>query len=308
MNQRISNTESLPKKTHILITILLSIPVLLGLLIYGSHNLVFADSDTVEIKGDIRAMVYGTDTDLERSSRRPKLISIKKGENVYKILTVDIDIHDILRSHGITVDGGERVIINSQYMVNGSLVRVIKTEVIIEENVLDIPFNVKVIKTDKYAQGEENIVQEGVLGVRRQRILNYYEDGILVMSKIIEDSIKKEPAQKIVEIGTSMYSLNGIELRGYNCPYWYSVIDSGPYNEEEKKWLKFVMLCESGCNAESNKGYYKGLFQWSPPLWKKQYTDNIFDGHAQIKHTIFKYRAGAATMWPACNQKFNSQN
>jgi hypothetical protein len=275
---------------------------------YNSHNLVLAQSgDTNSQDVDIKEIVYGTDSELERSSRRPKLLHIKKGEYVYKIFTVETDIYKILDQYKIYLDGEYRIILSSEYVTNGSLVRVIKTESVIEEIVSDIPFDVNIIKTDKYLKGEEYIAQEGVLGIKKERVLSYYEDGLLIESTLLSENITREPVAKVLEVGTSLYSLTGIDPKGYNCDYWYSVVDSGPYSDEERRWLKFIMYCESGCNAESNKGSYKGLFQWSPTSWSKQFAENIFDGHAQIRNTISKYRAGESTrsnQWPACHARY----
>ena len=171
----------------------------------------------------------------------------------------------------------------------------------------EIPFEKEIIENPQLLKGEEKVIQEGKNGIKKLVYFNTYEDNALVKSELIDEIIIKKPIKEIKEIGTSMYSLNNIEKKGYNCPFWYSVVDSGPYTQEEKDWLKFMMYCESGCNAESNKSNYKGLFQWSPYWWNKQFDENIFDGYAQIKHTVEKYRAGEATrssQWPRCNAKY----
>ena len=70
------------------------------------------------------------------------------------------------------------------------------------------------------------------------------------------------------------------------------------------------MRKESGCNAEHNRGTYKGLFQWEPCLWYRLYpTDNIFCGETQIKNTLAKVRAGANPkyMWPAVYKLYVAQ-
>jgi len=290
--------------TALFTTVLL---ITIGLLL-AANNIVLAEGNEDNVQYNIKDMVFRTDTQLERSSRRPKLVHIKKGDYVYSIFTVETDIYKILDEFQITLSGQERVIISTQYITNGSLVRVIKTETIIGEVEEEIPFATKTIKTDKYLKGEEYISQEGVLGIKKQKVISYYEDGVLIESRILAERTVREPVTKVLEIGTSMYSLAGIDPKGYNCEYWYQVVDTGPYTEEEKRWLKFIMYCESGCNAESNKSSYKGLFQWSPYWWSKQFKENIFDGHAQIRHTIVKYRAGESTrlsQWPACHAKYN---
>ena len=299
-------------KQKILITLLIAVP-LLTIFLLSSANISALASEVNNVSSDfdIKYLVFGTNTEVERSSRRPKLIHIKRGEYVYTIFTLETDIYKILQGSFINLNSKDRVIINTEYIKNGSLVRIVQTESIIEQIEIEIPFNSETIKTDKYAKGEQNILQQGVLGVKTQQLLSYYEDGILVDRVILAERVVKEPVKQIVEIGTAFYSLAGIEPRGYNCPYWYQVVDAGPYTEEEKRWLKFVMHCESGCNAESNKNFYKGLFQWSPTTWRKQFSENIFDGHAQIKNTVSKYRAGESTranQWPACNKKYNEQS
>jgi hypothetical protein len=309
MKTQISNSRYHIKILYTTTILLLNLILFGFILAYASTDLVFADENEQIEYRDIKAMVYKTDIELERSSRRPKVVSVKKGDSVYNLLTVDTNVQDVLRRNNLDLQEGERVIASSEYMLNGSLVRVIKTETVIEEHIIEIPYDTKVIRTQKYVRGEENLVQQGVLGIKKQKVLNYYEDGVLIMTKIIEERIKQEPVNKIVEVGTSMYSLHGIERREYDCPYWYSVVDNGPYTEEEKRWLKFIMHCESGCNAESNKSTYKGLFQWHPYWWSRQFKENIFDGHAQLKNTIGKYRAGESTrknQWPACHARYVS--
>ena len=290
--------------TTLLTTMLL---LTIGLMI-ASNNIVLAEGNEVNTQYNIKDMVFRTDSQLERSSRRPKLVHIKKSNYVYSVFTVETDIYKILEEFQINLSDKDRITISTQYITNGSLVRVIKTETITEEIDEEIPFATNIIKTNKYLKGEEYIAQEGVLGVKKQKVVSYYEDGVLIESRILSERIAKEPVTEILEVGTSTYSLIGIDPKGYNCDYWYQVVDSGPYTEEEKRWLKFIMYCESGCNAESNKGSYKGLFQWSPYWWSKQFKENIFDGHAQLRNTISKYRAGESTranQWPACHARYN---
>lgn len=234
-----------------------------------------------------------------------KVVGIKRGQHIQRILTNKTDIFEVLRENHINLDKKEKVVCNTDIVRFGTVISVVRTETYTEYISTEIPFITKTVETSKYGIGEKYVAQKGCKGLLVQKVETYFEDGKVISTKVLEERVKKDAIMEIVEVGTAFYSLTGIEQRGYNCPYWYSVVDSGPYTDEEKAWLKFVMKCESGCNAESNKTKYKGLFQWDPYFWRKQYSENIFDGHAQLKHTIEKYRAGAATMWPACNRKFN---
>ena len=277
------------------------------LLINKSYTLVYAQ---VEQDKALPTFIYELDQKKERVSQGPKVITIKRGNEVFNIFTTLTDTKEILDQNGISLEKNDSIVLNTKYPIDGSILSIIKTEVLLVENIVDIPYETEIIKTSTLFEGERETVQEGVLGVKAETLLYYYEDGVLVKTELIEEDIQKEPVSAVVKVGTSWYSLEGITRRGYNCPYWYSVVDSGPYSTEEKRWLKFIMYCESGCNAESNKGTYKGLFQWSPYWWRKQFSENIFDGHAQLKHTIAKYRAGESTranQWPACHAKYNRE-
>ncbi len=286
---------------------LMILGMFLLLLINKSYTLVYAQS---EQEVDLTTFIYDLDQKRERVSQGPKVITIKRGDEVFNIFTTLTDTKEILKQNGISLEKNDSVVLNSKYPVDGSIISIIKTEVLLVENIVDIPFKTEVIKTTALFEGERETVQNGVLGVKTETLLHYYEDGVLVKTELIEEEIQREPVNAVVKVGTSWYSLDGITKRGYDCPYWYSVVDSGSYTNEEKRWLKFIMYCESGCNAESNKGTYKGLFQWSPYWWRKQFSENIFDGNAQIRHTVAKYRAGESTranQWPACHAKYNRE-
>lgn len=288
------------------ILLYVSIIVLAGIIfLYKGSNIAYAQNIEDSAYIDLTSLVYGTPS--EYTGNYAKFVTIKKGSYLYRVLTSNTDIYSLLREYKIPVEKDERVTCNTKYVMDGSIIKLIKTEVVTEIKEIDLPYKVEIIKTDKYMQGEEYVTQEGVLGIKTEKYVNYFEDGVLIKSELVEERIKREPTKEIVEMGTATYSLQDIQQKGYNCNYWYSVVDSGPYTDQEKQWLKYVMYCESGCNAESNKGTYKGLFQWNPKYWKIFYpSDNIFDGNAQIRNTVQKIRAGVnmSSYWPSCHARY----
>lgn len=299
------NNES---NKHVLISLLL---IILGVfsffLVIKSDDLVFASQPLIPIDEKIREVLFLPDLLQEKASYGPKLITIQRGDTVFNTLTTLSNVYDILRENNIELNKNDYVYLNTEYVINGSIIKIVRTSNTIFEMLEEIPFEEEIIENPQLLKGEEKVIQEGKNGIKKLVYFNTYEDNVLVKSELIDEIIIKKPIKEIKEVGTSMYSLNNIEKKGYNCPFWYSVVDSGPYTQEEKDWLKFMMYCESGCNAESNKSNYKGLFQWSPYWWNKQFDENIFDGYAQIKHTVEKYRAGEATrssQWPRCNAKY----
>jgi len=299
------NNES---NKHVLISLLIvALGVFSFFLIIKSDELVFASQPLIPIDGKIREALFLPDPLQEKASYGPKLITIQRGGTAFNTLTTLSNVYDILRENSIELNKNDYVYLNTEYVINGSVIKIVKTTNTIFEMLEEIPFEKEVVENSQLLKGEEKVIQEGKNGIKKQVYFNTYEDNVLVKSELIDEIIIKKPIKEIKEVGTSMYSLNNIEKKGYNCPFWYSVVDSGPYTQEEKDWLKFMMYCESGCNAESNKSNYKGLFQWSPYWWNKQFDENIFDGYAQIKHTVEKYRAGEATrssQWPRCNAKY----
>jgi hypothetical protein len=299
------NNES---NKHVLISLLIvALGVFSFFLIIKSDELVFASQPLIPIDGKIREALFLPDPLQEKASYGPKLITIQRGDTVFNTLTTLSNVYDILRENNIELNKNDYVYLNTEYVINGSVIKIVRTSNTIFEMLEEIPFEKEVVENSQLLKGEEKVIQEGKNGIKKQVYFNTYEDNVLVKSELIDEIIIKKPIKEIKEVGTSMYSLNNIEKKGYNCPFWYSVVDSGPYTQEEKDWLKFMMYCESGCNAESNKSNYKGLFQWSPYWWNKQFDENIFDGYAQIKHTVEKYRAGEATrssQWPRCNAKY----
>jgi len=180
----------------------------------------------------------------------------------------------------------------------------------IDEILLEIPFET-IIKGNVLCQklAQESTEQNGVLGVMTQKIKRVYKGDTLIAEEIVEEEIQREARPQIIVITGPEDLPTSVPQRGYNCGYWNAYVDSIGATEEEKQWLKSVMKCESGCNAESNKSFYKGLFQWDPCLWYKQYpNDNIFNGEIQIQRTLEKLRNGANPnqMWPACHRRYKS--
>jgi hypothetical protein len=307
MKQRMATEKTDPllfKFSSGIFFLLITLLIFVG---YKSKGIVFAQESNYQELEAIYRLLDIPDPHIEKISTGPKLVTVQRGKEVKKVLTTSNDIRYIINQSGLEYTDSDLIYLNTDYLLDGAIIRIIRTESIVVEEFVDIPYETETRETSKYQKGYENILQSGVLGIKRQRVLLYYEEGQLVSKEVLGEAIEAHPQKEIVEIGTAWYSLEGIEIRGYNCPYWYSVVDSGPYSEEEKRWLKFIMYCESGCNAESNKSSYKGLFQWSPYWWRKQFSENIFDGHAQIIRTVGKYRAGESTrasQWPACHSKY----
>jgi hypothetical protein len=236
------------------------------------------------------------------------LVTVIINGSPQKVLTNRIGINRLLEDLGVVVNNNKKIISTTDTVQTGTVIRVITIGTVIEEENIEIPFRTEEISSTEIPYGEKEVVEEGVLGLRTKEVKRTYEDGVLVSEETLSEQITREPTNRIIKVGVLRFTPEDLDVQyGYNCDHWYKVVDQGNYTDEEKDWLKFVMECESGCNGESDKSYYKGLFQWSPYYWYKQYpNENIYDGYAQIKHTVEKIRSGAHSMWPGCNKQYEN--
>jgi len=189
-----------------------------------------------------------------------------------------------------------------------AFVRVDTYTTTVEELFSDIPFTTEIqgaVLCQKLQR--QSIKQEGVLGIQSTTIKKTYIGGEFSDEEVLNQATIKEPIPEIIVLEGPNDTPDSVQQRGYSCPFWESYVDGIQATDEEKQWLKFTMKMESGCNAESNKSYYKGLFQWDPCLWYSSYpNDNIFDGAKQIQRTLEKIRAGAnpKNMWPGVYKQY----
>jgi hypothetical protein len=285
------------------ICLLLSLPI-----IFFGLRVSYIQAYEQESVPNVGEIVFDFDTEEIKNVYDLNLVTLIVDGIPRKVLTNRIDIYRFLEDMGVVVNNSKKIISTTDSIQNGTVIRVIKVGKIIEEKQIEIPFRKEEIATKEIPYGETKTVQEGVLGVRIKEIKKTYEDGMLVSEEILSEEVTREPVDAIVKVGVLRYSPDDLDKRyGYNCKHWYSVVDESDYTDQEKRWLKFIMECESGCNAESNKGFYKGLFQWNPKYWDIFFpSDNIFDGYAQIENTVWKVRDGAKlnVYWPACYKQY----
>jgi len=251
-------------------------------------------------------MVYGIDADVEKGRYTPKIVFVNyEGEIKKHISTASSPVFALMEL-GYPISTMKKVVSTSPMntLYNNSYIYVFSYRDTIDEVKLDIPYQ-RIVKGGTLCErlSQKVLQQEGVLGIMTEKIRRVYERGDLVMEEILEKNITREPRAEIYIIKGPDDSPKEVPQIGYNCDYWFAYIDTIKASAEEKRWLKWTMKYESGCNAENNRHpYYKGLFQWDPCLWYQQYpNDSIFDGRAQVKRTLEKIRGGAnpARMWPA---------
>lgn len=268
--------------------------------------------ERTSIPVDFTEILFDVDTKEIQNVFNLNLVNVVINGRSYKVLTNRTDVSRLLKDLGVVIDNSKKIVSTTQEVINGSTIRVITVGSVIEEVNIEIPFKTEKINTKDIPYGDTEVSQEGVLGVRTKQIRKVYEDGKLISETVLSEEITREPVKEIVKVGVLSYSIDDLDnTYGYNCNHWYQVVDESNYTDQEKQWLKFVMFCESGCNAESDKNStYKGLYQWHPKYWNVYYPkDNIYDGYAQIRNTVDKIRKGVNlySYWPMCHRRYVSQ-
>lgn len=78
-----------------------------------------------------------------------------------------------------------------------------KKEIINKE--IDIEYETKYLETNLLPKDEQNVLQEGHLGMIEQTIIQTYENNTLSKEEIINEITKIEPIERIIEVGTSEF-------------------------------------------------------------------------------------------------------
>lgn len=295
----------------VLLTGTICLSMALPLLIFGLRVPYTQASEFHEIP-DVKEIIFKESSQEIQNIYDLNLVTIIVNGIPKRVLTNRVDVQRLLADIGVIVDNNKKIVSTTETVQDNTIVRVITIGTVIEEQKIEVPYKTESINTKEIPYGETRVTQKGVLGVRTKEIEKVYEDGVLVSESILNEEIVREPVKEVVEVGVLQYKVEDLDTRyGYNCNHWYEVVDQADYTEQEKQWLKFVMYCESGCNAENNKhSTYKGLFQWNPRYWNTFFPkDNIFDGYAQIANTVTKVRQGVnmSSYWPSCHSKYVSK-
>jgi len=296
------------KKAKLFLFILICLLPALPIIILGFKVSYIKASESDNIP-DASKIIFYFDPEEIKNVYNLNLVTVVINSIPRKVLTNRTDVIRLLQDLGVVVNNNKRIISTTDKVQTGTVIRVITMGTVIEIEEETIPFKTESVATKEIPYGETLVAQEGVLGIRTKEVKRIYEDGVLVSEETLSEEIIQEPVHSIIKVGVLKYSPDDLDVQyGYNCKHWYSVVNAGNYTDQEKRLLKFMMECESGCNAESNKNStYKGLFQWNPKYWDIFFPeDNIFDGYAQIKNTIWKIRNGVNlySYWPGCYRQY----
>lgn len=112
-----------------------------------------------------------------------KVITIKRQREVRRVLTTKTDIFDIVKESGIYLDSNDTVLLNTNTIINGSIITIVHTETQIVYEHEEIPFKTEYVENKDSLKGVKTVVQEGVLGEKEVMYVYRYEDGKLVKKR-----------------------------------------------------------------------------------------------------------------------------
>lgn len=288
---RLLLASSRPKRLNNLAAfILLPILSVFALFTYLGVPTVYASDETVFSDANFNNLVYKVGRLNAQRTFPPKVITLVTKDGQEKKLVFSSTTTEIIKELNVQIDFDDLVLPEDSVVSNGGVIQIIKVDIELIKKSEDIPYVTREVETEDLNTGAVSIEQEGVLGVKEKIIKVTHKDGKVVGSELVSTDILLEPVEQILLIGTKPVTIA-------SCDYWGDVVDRIASSDKEKRWMKFVMFRESGCDSgrvSHGSGFYKGLFQFAPATFRNKGGSNIWDGTEQIEivHQMFNYYSG----------------
>ena len=307
LQKSVNYTQNKTNKFNIiLLGLYLLIPVLL-MISLSSVGVVYATDNITEYEGDVQVElikpIFFVDVNDYPFGLNP--IEVNSGESTQYILTESCMVSEVLAEVGIEYDNDDIVIPKPEDVIApGANITVIKIFNERLEELVALPFETVYQNDPDLPYGDEEVVQIGLNGQRLDVYTQKYEDGEFVSKTLVSEQISYNPVTEIISKGTRR-EIPHSNLQTSTCDTWDAVIDGVTGDEGERRWMKSIMRCESGCNAGrvSYNGTYHGLFQFLPSTFAAYGGTDIYDGNQQIPIVLAWVRVGVQfTQFPGCTR------
>ena len=135
--------------------------------------------------------------------RKAMPISIKLKNNVVEVKTTEETVKDVLKSLAIYYDGDDIVTpaLDEKIKPNTEI-SVVEVEEKIQTVAEEIDYKVVTNNNGNLDSGRTLKVQEGIKGLRENKIKEIYKDGSLISKEIVESNVVREPVDEVVQKGT----------------------------------------------------------------------------------------------------------
>lgn len=125
-------------------------------------------------------------------------------------------------------------------IISSNISELTTKEIITKE--LQIEYETKYIDNDKLPKGEEKIVQPGKFGYKDQTVIKTYENDQIIDENIINEEIKSNPVDLVIEVGTSEFLFNKKVHLGDTM---YTTSDINLYNSSTDRSEALCMIYEN---------------------------------------------------------------
>lgn len=140
-----------------------------------------------------------------------------------KVSTFKNTVKELLEENNITYDENDKVFPNLNSKIEDYMdIKVVKVDIKTQTEKVNVPFETTLVEDKDILKGKTEIQQEGQEGVKEQNYELIYEDGILVEKKLVKETIKQEPIDKIVKKGIKedvIVASRGINNRNNDSTY-----------------------------------------------------------------------------------------
>lgn len=149
-------------------------------------------SEESELEGDFEIVI---------KRAVPVVLDFKEKE--ININTAEDTVGDVLNSLSIFHDEDDKIVPAVDTKVDKDMT-ISVTEVEIKENVVEehIDFETETVKNSKLEKGKTLVEQEGIKGIRENKVNEIYENGKLSEKKVIETKLVREPVKEVIQEGT----------------------------------------------------------------------------------------------------------
>lgn len=284
--------------------------LLLGTGVFLENSNIYAQEKT--LKADINDNIFVSEIFIEKGFS-PKSITIRTIDDEISVIAYSDRAKDILFENEILLDADDEIRPGENEIIPhlGTIV-IVKVDAFIHKEIVSIPKKVVEINDATLSKGTNIIENAGRNGLNELTIKTVFKDNVEFKKSVISEEIITQSVDKVVRVGTKPTTV-------HSCTYWNRVINDVVPREENKEknsWMKFVMLCESGCDSgkgfekyfEGSKAFY-GLYQFTEYTFKAYGGKNMFDGYDQIEvvSRMYDFKGNPAHHWPACNSAFERE-
>jgi len=113
-----------------------------------------------------------------------------------------LTVRDLLAEVDVILDGDDRVVpVESTFIEDGMVVRVIRVEVRTETEQRELPFERRIVRDASVPAGETRLLEPGITGVEELTYRVTLEDGVVVERRLVRRAMLQEPRTEVVLIG-----------------------------------------------------------------------------------------------------------